>query len=141
MKEEYDIEGFLKPDNERLTGFGKILRVMKLDEIPNLINVLRGEISFVGPRPLPVTYTNLLSDEQKKRYNVKSGITGLSQCNKETNLSWNHRIKLDLIYTQNITFFGDLKILVCTLFFFSRQKVINEFEGKSIDTYKPNFND
>ena len=141
MREIYDAQGFLKPDNERLTSFGKILRALKLDEIPNLINVLRGEISFVGPRPLPVAYTSLLSEEQKKRYSVKSGITGLAQSNKQITLSWNHRIKLDLVYIQNITFFGDLKILISTIFFLSRHKVINEFEGKSIDTYKPNFND
>jgi sugar transferase EpsL len=115
MTDEVDSEGKLLPDSERLTDFGLKLRATSLDELPQLFNVLFGDMSFVGPRPLLMEYLSLYSDEQKRRHDVLPGITGWAQINGRNTLSWDEKFKLDLWYVDNQSFFLDLKILFLTL--------------------------
>lgn len=127
------------PDKDRLTTSGKILRFLSLDELPNLINVLKNDMSLVGPRPFPTSYFNLMSSDQKKRNSVKPGITGLAQIMGRNNLSWKMKIYYDLKYIENINFFSDLVISLKTFrYLFSGKK--NETLGnQSIDDFMPNF--
>jgi lipopolysaccharide/colanic/teichoic acid biosynthesis glycosyltransferase len=111
MNNKRDERGELLPDKERLDGFGKFIRATSLDELPQLFNVLKGDMSFVGPRPLLVEYLPLYSSEQKKRHNVRPGITGLAQVNGRNAISWEDRFKYDIEYVENQSFLLDLKIL------------------------------
>ncbi len=110
-----DADGNLLPDTERLTFFGKFLRSTSLDELPELINVLRGEMSLVGPRPLLMEYLPLYSAQQARRHDVRPGITGWAQVNGRNSLSWEERFKLDIWYVDNQSFWLDLKILFLTV--------------------------
>jgi lipopolysaccharide/colanic/teichoic acid biosynthesis glycosyltransferase len=115
MTNETDEYGLLLPDNQRLTPFGKWLRATSLDELPELWNVLKGEMSFVGPRPLLMEYLPLYSKEQMKRHNVKPGITGWAQINGRNAISWEEKFKLDVWYVENQSFWLDIKILILTV--------------------------
>jgi lipopolysaccharide/colanic/teichoic acid biosynthesis glycosyltransferase len=115
MSNETDEQGKLLTDNKRLTKLGKFLRSASLDELPGILNVLRGELSLVGPRPFIAEYLPLYSDEQKKRHNVKPGITGWAQINGRNNLSWEEKFKLDVWYVDNQSILLDLKILLLTI--------------------------
>jgi lipopolysaccharide/colanic/teichoic acid biosynthesis glycosyltransferase len=115
MTDETDKNGLLLPDNKRLTSFGKWLRATSLDELPELWNVLKGEMSFVGPRPLLMEYLPLYSKEQMKRHNVKPGITGWAQINGRNAISWEEKFKLDVWYVENQSFWLDIKILMLTV--------------------------
>ncbi len=108
-------DGKLLPDSQRLTTVGKFIRSTSLDEIPQLLNVIKGEMSFVGPRPLLPEYLHLYSDFQKQRHQVKPGITGLAQVNGRNAISWNEKFELDVFYVQNVTFALDLKIIFKTI--------------------------
>ncbi|MFC0216472.1 sugar transferase [Paenibacillus chartarius] len=114
MTDARDREGALLPDHVRLTPFGKLLRKLSLDELPQLINVIRGDISLVGPRPLLMEYLPLYSEEQAKRHNVRPGITGWAQINGRNAISWEEKFKLDVWYVENRSFLLDLKILFLT---------------------------
>ncbi len=103
------------PDSERLNRFGKLLRVLSVDELPELWNVLKGDMSLVGPRPLLMEYLPLYSPEQFRRHKVKPGITGWAQINGRNAISWDEKFKLDLWYIENHTVILDLKILIATL--------------------------
>ena len=116
MKFLYDANGALLEDKDRLTGFGSFLRASSIDEIPELLNVLRGDMSLVGPRPLLPEYLSEYTEEQKERHNVRPGITGLAQINGRNNLEWEERLTLDVWYSKNRTIFLDLKILFLTFF-------------------------
>ncbi|MEH7444046.1 sugar transferase [Bacillus sp. JJ1122] len=116
MTNERDRNGILLSDQIRLTPAGKFLRKYSLDELPQLINVLKGDLSLVGPRPLLMDYLNLYSEEQAKRHLVKPGITGLAQISGRNILSWEDKFKLDVWYVQNQTFLLDLKILWQTFY-------------------------
>jgi len=105
----------LLPDSERLTTFGKRLRSWSLDEIPEALNILKGDMSVVGPRPLLVDYLPLYNNEQRKRHNVKPGLTGLAQINGRNAIDWNGRFLCDIQYTVEESFFLDLKIIVSTI--------------------------
>lgn len=111
MKNIYNADGQLLPDYERLTSFGQFLRNLSLDELPQLINVLKGEMSLVGPRPLLVEYLPLYSEEQMKRHNVRPGMTGYAQVNGRNNISWAKKFELDVYYVENFSLVLDLKIL------------------------------
>lgn len=114
-------------DMTRITKLGGFLRKYSLDEIPQLINVIKGDMSIVGPRPLLVSYLNHYNDYQKQRHNVKPGITGWAQVNGRNNIDWDSRFKLDVWYVDNISFSTDMKILWLTLFkIFNTNDVYNE---------------
>jgi len=115
MRDTKDEKGALLPDFERVTRLGKIIRQLSLDELPQLINVLKGQMSFVGPRPLLPEYLPLYSVEQNKRHQVKPGITGWAQVNGRNALSWQEKFNLDVYYRENQSFVLDLKILIKTV--------------------------
>ena len=114
MNDKKDADGQLLPDSERLSKLGGFVRKMSLDELPQLFNILKGDMSLVGPRPLKSEYLELYSDFQKQRHNVKPGISGWAQINGRNNLSWSQKFELDVWYVTNANFFLDLKILFLT---------------------------
>lgn len=115
MTDKKDEKGELLPDSERLTAFGKLLRSTSLDELPELINILKGDMSFIGPRPLLVEYLNLYNEEQKHRHDVRPGLTGLAQVEGRNLLSWEERFKLDVKYVNEVSFINDIKIVFKTI--------------------------
>lgn len=115
MTDKKDENGNLLPDSERLTKFGKVLRSTSLDELPELVNILKGDMSIVGPRPLLVEYLSLYSEEQKHRHDVRPGLTGLAQVSGRNSLSWEEKFNDDLQYIKHITFFEDMKIIFMTV--------------------------
>ena len=131
MTDEKDKDGNLLPDAERLTKFGKFLRSTSLDEIPELWNVLKGEMSLVGPRPLLVDYLGYYTDEENKRHNVKPGITGWAQINGRNALSWEEKFKFDNEYVNNIGFFFDLKIVFLTIKKVIKKEDISDFKNEN----------
>jgi undecaprenyl phosphate N,N'-diacetylbacillosamine 1-phosphate transferase len=114
MSDQRDNNGELLSDSDRLYGIGKLIRSLSLDELPQLFNVLKGEMSFVGPRPLLIEYLNLYSPEQSKRHNVKPGISGWAQINGRNAISWEEKFRYDVEYVDNISFAFDLKIFYRT---------------------------
>lgn len=114
MTNAVDSNGNLLSDAERLTNFGKKLRASSLDELPELFNILKGDLSFVGPRPLLVEYLPLYSTEQARRHNVRPGLTGLAQINGRNAISWSQKFEYDIKYIDNITFLNDIRILCKT---------------------------
>ena len=115
MRDATDKEGNALPDSERLTEFGKKLRASSLDELPELWNVLKGDMSLVGPRPLLMEYLPLYNAEQAKRHNMRPGVTGYAQVNGRNSLSWEDKFKLDTWYVEHQTFLLDMKILLKTV--------------------------
>ena len=115
MKDATDSEGNLLPDSERLTDFGKALRNTSLDELPGLWNVIKGDMSLVGPRPLLMEYLPLYSEEQKRRHLMRPGITGYAQVNGRNSVAWEERFKLDTWYVDNHSLLLDIKILLKTV--------------------------
>ncbi len=116
MNDKKDREGNLLPDDQRLTRLGKFIRKTSLDELPQLINVLRGEISLIGPRPLLMEYLPLYNSRQKRRHEVKPGITGWAQVNGRNQLPWEHRFEHDIFYVDHLSFMFDMKILFMTIY-------------------------
>ncbi len=114
MNDKKDAEGKLLPDKDRLTKIGSFVRKTSLDEIPQLINVIKGDMSLVGPRPLLIQYLPLYNKYQKKRHNVKPGITGWAQVNGRNAISWQQKFEYDVWYVENLSFFIDIKILLKT---------------------------
>lgn len=112
MTDARDENGELLPDEVRLTSFGKKLRASSLDELPELFNILKGDMSVVGPRPLLVRYLELYNDEQRRRHNVKPGLVGLAGVHGRNNQSWESKFRYDLIYVDNISFLMDLRIFI-----------------------------
>lgn len=112
---EKDADGNLLPDEKRLTGYGKILRSTSLDELPELWNILKGDMSIVGPRPQLVRDMVFMTPEQRKRHSVRQGLTGLAQVNGRNNMTWEQKFEYDLLYIEKITFAGDVKILFKTV--------------------------
>lgn len=115
MNDERDEDGNLLPDEARITKVGQWIRSTSIDELPQLINVFKGEMSLIGPRPLLVSYLPLYSKEQARRHNIKPGITGWAQCNGRNAISWTDKFKLDVWYVDNYSFLTDLKIVFITL--------------------------
>jgi len=126
MNEKRDSEGNLLPDKDRITRFGKFFRSTSIDELPQLINVLKGDMSFVGPRPLLIEYLHRYSDEQCMRHNVRPGITGLAQVNGRNAISWDEKFAYDVNYVKEASFFLDLTILFKTV-----KKVLNHSDIQS----------
>lgn len=115
MTDERDEEGNLMPDEVRLTSFGKKLRSTSLDELPELFNILKGDMSIVGPRPQLIKDMIFMTGEQRKRHSVRQGLTGLAQINGRNNITWEEKINYDLEYIKHITFLTDLKIVILTI--------------------------
>jgi lipopolysaccharide/colanic/teichoic acid biosynthesis glycosyltransferase len=115
MTDNKDQKGRLLPDSERLTGLGKLIRKTSLDEIPQLINVLKGDMSLVGPRPLLPEYLSLYNSRQKRRHEVKPGITGWAQVNGRNAIEWNQKFEYDVWYVDHISFVLDMKIIFKTI--------------------------
>lgn len=126
MVDKRDKHGHLLPDGERLTAFGRFLRSTSLDELPELLNVLRGEMSLVGPRPLLMQYLQRYTPQQARRHTVRPGITGWAQVNGRNALSWEEKFALDIWYVDHMSFKLDIKILLLTLWSVLRRKGINQ---------------
>ena len=128
MTDEKDENGELLPDSVRLTKFGRMLRSTSLDELPELFNILKGDMSIVGPRPLLIQYLDLYNDHQKRRHEVRPGLSGHAQVNGRNAISWEDKFNLDVEYVDDVSFIGDWKII-----FFTIKKVLVK-EGISSDT-------
>ncbi len=115
MKIEFDEYGIPLPDEQRVTSLGKIIRKLSIDELPSLMNILKGDMSIVGPRPLPMNYLPWFKDEERVRHQVRGGLTGLAQVNGRNTVSWEERFKYDIEYVKNITFVTDAKIFLKTI--------------------------
>lgn len=126
MSDERDEKGELLADELRLKPFGKLVRSLSLDELPQLFNVLKGDMSFIGPRPLLVEYLELYNDEQKHRHDLRPGITGWAQVNGRNNISWAKKFELDLYYVKNCSFALDVKIVFLTIIKVLKRSGINK---------------
>lgn len=135
MTDERDENGELLPDEVRLTKFGRALRATSLDELPEVFNILKGEMSLVGPRPLTIQYLPYYSEEERHRHDVRPGLSGLAQVNGRNLVDWDHRLAFDVQYVKKITFMGDLRIILKTALKFVKKEDI------AVDTNKvePNF--
>jgi sugar transferase EpsL len=136
MTETRDIQGQLLPDVQRLTVFGKFLRQTSLDELPELINVLRGEMSLVGPRPLLMDYLELYTAEQMRRHEVLPGITGWAQVNGRNTLTWEEKFALDVWYVDHQSFWLDLKIIGMTLWKVFKREGINPLGQETVEFFR-----
>lgn len=136
MTDECDKHGNLLPDEQRLTGFGKFLRSSSLDELPELINVLKGEMSLVGPRPLLMEYLALYTSEQARRHDVRPGITGWAQVNGRNAISWEDKFKLDVWYVDNQSLWLDLKILWLTVVKVFKREGISQEGQVTMEKFK-----
>jgi len=126
MTAAYDAQGNVRPDAERLTSFGRFLRTASLDELPELFNVLCGEMSLVGPRPLLTQYLDRYTSEQARRHEVKPGITGLTQVNGRNALAWEQKFVFDVWYSDHMSFWLDVKIITLTLWKILKREGINQ---------------
>ena len=131
MTDERDADGNLLPDGDRLTTVGRFVRSTSIDELPQLINILRGDMSFIGPRPLLVQYLPLYSKEQHRRHNVTPGMSGWAQVNGRNTISWTRKFELDVYYVDHISLCLDLKILFLTVRNVLSRKDINTTDGTS----------
>ncbi len=136
MTDERDREGNLLPDEIRLTSFGKKLRATSLDELPELFNILKGDMSVVGPRPLLVKYLPLYNDEQRHRHDVKPGLTGLAQIKGRNAISWEKKFYWDVIYVKRISFLLDLYILLESVRVVLKRDGIHSENSETMDEFK-----
>lgn len=136
MTDKKDDDGNLLPDSERLTKFGKILRSTSLDELPELINILKGDMSIVGPRPLLVEYLELYNEEQKHRHDVRPGLTGLAQVNGRNAISWEDKFKEDIKYIEKISLIEDIKIILKTVVKVFKREGISQQENDTMEKFK-----
>ena len=135
MTDIKDMDGEILADKFRLTKIGSVIRRASLDELPQLINVLKGEMSFVGPRPLLAEYLPLYTEEQRKRHNVKPGITGWAQVNGRNALSWKEKFEYDIWYVENISLKLDFKILMKTIFAIFSSKGITSRSSVTMEKF------
>ena len=135
---EKDKDGNLLPDEQRLTKYGRFLRSTSLDELPELINILKGDMSIVGPRPLLVKYLPLYNAKQRTRHNVRPGLTGLAQVNGRNTTTWGERFDFDVKYISAITFFGDIKILFLTVYKVFKREGISSEDNATMEAFAGN---
>lgn len=138
MTDERDGNGNLLPDADRLTKIGRFVRSTSVDELPQLINVLKGDMSLIGPRPLLVQYLPLYSKEQARRHEVRPGITGWAQCHGRNAISWQEKFKLDVWYVDHLSFWVDIKIILVTLKNVLLRKDINSVTSATMEPFKGN---
>lgn len=138
MTNDKDENGELLPDEQRLKGIGKFIRSTSLDELPQLFNVLKGDMSFVGPRPLLIEYLELYNDEQKRRHDVKPGITGWAQVNGRNAISWEQKFDYDVWYVDNRSFWLDMKILWLTFLKVVKRSDISSSSSATMEKFKGN---
>jgi len=138
MNDKRDATGKLLPDRERLTKVGKFIRSTSLDELPQLINVLKGDMSLIGPRPLLVSYLPLYSKEQSRRHEVRPGITGWAQVNGRNAISWHQKFEYDVWYVKNISFLLDIRIIGLTLKNVVQRKGIDADSGVTMPPFNGN---
>lgn len=138
MTDRRDENGEMLPDEVRLTKFGKFLRSTSLDELPELINIIKGDMSIIGPRPLLVQYLPLYNDHQKRRHEVRPGLSGLAQINGRNSISWEDKFDLDVQYVDNVSLIGDCKIIFLTFKKVFARENINSETAATMDTFKGN---
>lgn len=140
MTDQRDAQGNLLPDCDRLTKVGKFIRSTSIDELPQLLNVLKGDMSIIGPRPLLVQYLPLYSKEQARRHEVRPGITGWAQCNGRNGISWQKKFELDVWYVDNCSFRIDCQIFVMTIKTVFYKENVNQIDVKCVtmDVFKGN---
>ncbi len=138
MTDERDASGKLLPDAERLTKVGRFVRSTSLDEIPQLINVIKGDMSLIGPRPLLVQYLPLYNEYQKRRHEVRPGITGWAQVNGRNAISWDQKFEYDIWYVDNISFSLDIKVLFRTIQKVFKREGINSDTSSTMEPFKGN---
>ena len=138
MTDATDASGKLLPDNQRITKAGKIIRKLSIDELPQLFNVLKGDMSLVGPRPLLFKYMNLYSAEQLRRHEVRPGITGWAQVNGRNAISWTRKFELDVEYVNKLSFFMDIKILWLTFIKVIKTEGVNQSDDRPMMPFDGN---
>ena len=136
MTDQRDDKGGLLPDDQRLTKFGSFLRSTSLDELPELINVLKGDMAVIGPRPLLVQYLPLYNEKQKRRHQVRPGLSGLAQVNGRNAISWEAKFDLDVEYVDSISFVGDWKIIFLTLKKVFKREGINADASTTMEVFQ-----
>ena len=135
MTDDKDEKGNLLPDEKRLNGYGKFLRSTSLDELPELLNIISGSCSVVGPRPLLVKYLPRYTEEQRHRHDVRPGLTGYAQVNGRNSVSWEERFEMDVWYTRNISFMLDLKIILNTVITVFKREGITQDGNATMDEF------
>lgn len=135
MTDERDAEGNLLPDEQRLTKVGKFVRSTSIDELPQLINVLKGDMALIGPRPLLVQYLPLYSKEQARRHEVRPGISGWAQCHGRNAISWTEKFKLDVWYVDHCTLWTDIKVIWITIMKVLKRADINEAGQATMEAF------
>ena len=138
MTDERDAEGYLLPDEKRLTKVGKFVRSTSIDELPQLINVLKGDMALIGPRPLLVQYLPLYSPEQARRHEVRPGISGWAQCHGRNAISWTEKFKLDVWYVDHVSLKTDLKVIFITIKNVLMRKDINSVTAATMEAFNGN---
>jgi len=141
MRDESEDNWAYVSDKERLTSIGKLIRKLSIDELLQFINVLKGDMSIIGPRPLLIEYLPLYNDEQKKRHLVKPGITGWAQVNGRNGISWEDKFKLDVWYVENISFWLDMKIIFLTIYKIFKKEGITSENSATMEKFIGNFPD
>lgn len=136
MTDTKDVNGELLPDEVRLTKFGKVLRSTSLDELPELFNILKGDMSIIGPRPLLVEYLPRYNEEQKRRHEVRPGLSGLAQANGRNAISWEDKFRYDVQYVEHVTFIGDWKIIFQTIWNVLRRKGISSKTSMTMEKFE-----
>lgn len=135
MTDQTDDEGNLLPDNKRITAFGGLVRKLSIDELPQLMNVLKGDMSMIGPRPLLFKYIPLYTDEQRERHNVRPGITGWAQVNGRNTISWTKKFELDLYYVENLSAALDFKIFWLTIVKIFKREGVNQSTERTMPPF------
>ena len=135
MTDEKDQYGSLLPKENRFTKFGNLIRKLSIDELPEIFNILKGEMSIVGPRPLLIEYLPLYNEKQKKRHSVRPGLTGLAQINGRNAITWQKKFDFDLEYVHNVTFLNDIKIITRTFFKVLKREGVNKSEKVTMEKF------
>ena len=138
MTDERDAEGKLLPDADRLTKVGRFVRSTSIDELPQLINVLKGDMALIGPRPLRVYYLPLYSKEQMRRHDVRPGISGWAQCHGRNAISWKQKFEYDVWYVDHVSLWTDIKVIFITINNVLRRKDINSATSTTMEAFNGN---